>query len=59
MQKVLWILTIVFSVIGALLFVGVLSSANGAPQEAAGAAMALCFSVIPYVISRAVSELKK
>lgn len=59
MVKVLWILTIIFSIIGAVLFAGAMSSANGAPQQAAGAAMALCFAVIPYVISRAVSELKK
>lgn len=59
MQKVLWILTIVFSVFGGLIFVGTMKSANGAPQEAAGAAVSLCLAVIPYVISRAVSELKK
>ncbi|HPJ36692.1 MAG TPA: hypothetical protein PK358_17785 [Spirochaetota bacterium] len=59
MQKVLWILTIVFSILGALLFVGTIASSNGAPQEAAGSAMALCLAVIPYVLSRAVSEIKK
>lgn len=59
MQKALWIITIIFSILGALVFVGTVASSNGAPQEAAGAAMALCLAVIPYVISRAVSEIKK
>jgi len=60
MQKVLWIITIIFSILGALVFVGTVASSNGAaPQIAAGAAMALCLAAIPYVISRAVSEIKK
>jgi len=59
MQKTLWILTIIFSVLGGLVFVGAVVSSNGAPQEAAGSAMALCLAVIPYVISRSVSEIKK
>lgn len=59
MLKFMWVLTIIFSVLGAIVFVISVTSANGAPQEAAGSAMALCLTVIPYVISRAVSEIKK
>ena len=59
MLRVLWVVTIICAAIGGFFFVSVIKSANGAPQEAAGAAMALCMAVIPYVISRAVSELNK
>ena len=57
MKKFLWIVTIIASIIGALLaFVGVVA-ANGAPQEAAAAAVGLACAVIPYCLARAVSEL--
>lgn len=36
--------------IGALFLLGALFGANGAPQEAAGAALAVAFCVIPYTI---------
>lgn len=59
MQKVLWIITIICSILGTLFFVLTVATSNGAPQQAAGASIALCLAVIPYVLSRAVSELKK
>jgi len=43
----------------AILFIVVVKSASGAPQEAAGSAMALCLAVIPHVIALTASELKK
>jgi hypothetical protein len=43
--------------LGIIEFVGTLSGASSAPQQAAGAAMAVCWAVIPYVIARAVSEI--
>jgi sugar phosphate permease len=59
MQKLLWILTIIGSLIGGLIvLVGVLG-ATGSPQEAAAAAMGLAFAVIPYCIARAVSEMSR
>lgn len=57
MKTFFWIITILCSLIGALVaFVGV-SEANGAPQEAAAAAMGIAFVVIPYCLARAVSEI--
>lgn len=45
------ILTYVGAAFGALLVLMVLTSARGAPQEAAGAAMALAFTAIPYCVA--------
>lgn len=57
MKKIFWIITIVCSILGALVaFIGI-SEANGAPQEASAAAMGLAFAVIPYCLARAVSEM--
>jgi hypothetical protein len=57
MKSFCWFLSLLGAVIGLfVLFVG-LNGANGAPQEAATAGMALAFAVIPYCIARAVSEL--
>lgn len=57
MTTLLWILTVIGALIGGLFLFVTLISANGAPQEAAGAALALGFAAIPYVLARAVSEL--
>jgi hypothetical protein len=48
--KVFEIFTYVGCAIGALLLLSTFA-ANGAPQEAAGAAMAVAFCVIPYCIT--------
>jgi ammonia channel protein AmtB len=57
MRTLLWLLTILGSLFGALVgLVGVLG-ANGAPQEAAAAAIGVACAVIPYCLARAVSEL--
>jgi hypothetical protein len=57
MRTLLWLLTVVGSLFGALIgIVGVLT-AHGAPQEAAAAAVAVACAVIPYCLARAVSEL--
>lgn len=58
MAKFMWKVTIVMSVIGALVgFVGIFF-AKGAPQEAASAAMGVCCAVVPYCIARALTELR-
>ena len=50
-----------FTIIGALVafvsFILTLTASNGAPQEAAGAAMSLCFVIIPYCFARAVDGI--
>lgn len=48
-----WIITLLAACIaGAVLFI-TLTASSGAPQEAAGAAIALAVCVIPYVFTRA------
>jgi hypothetical protein len=59
MKKFAWILAIVGSVLGALVAVFGASVANGAPQEAAAAALGTALAVIPYCLARAVSEIGK
>lgn len=59
MLKLLWILTIVGSVLGAGIVLLGMSTAKGAPQEAAAAAIGIGFAVIPYCLARAVSEMKR
>jgi hypothetical protein len=54
-MKVLNILTILGCVAGAFTFIGVFITATSAPQEGAGAAMAVAFAVIPYCFVRAVN----
>jgi hypothetical protein len=49
----LWACTGLGSVLGVLILMSVLATAKGAPQEAAGAAIALCCAVLPYVFTRA------
>ncbi|WP_236192775.1 hypothetical protein [Pseudomonas glycinae] len=58
LAKFMWIVTIVMSLIGALVGFGGMILAKSAPQEAAAAAMGLTCAVIPYCIARAFSELR-
>jgi len=57
MRKTLWIFTILGSMLGGLFLVGGLAGANGAPQQAAAAAVAVACAVLPYCLARAASEL--
>lgn len=54
----MWKVSIVCSVIGFLQGVILVWDANGAPQQAAGAAMGIAWAVIPYCICRAIQQLK-
>ena len=47
------------SVVGGLLGLLTVAVASGAPQEAAGAALACASAVVPYVLARAVDELSR
>lgn len=49
-MQVMSILTIIGALVGALMLAGTFA-ATGAPQEAAGAAMAVAFVVIPYCVT--------
>jgi hypothetical protein len=57
MERVLWIVTMIGVGFGALVFVEALTE-NSAPRQAAGAGLALCCAVIPYVLARAVRGFK-
>ena len=50
MLRVFEVLTWIGAALGGLMLFGGLSAANGAPQEAAAAAMAVALVVIPYCI---------
>jgi len=58
MEKILWKITIVGSVLGLSTLFMTLMGASGAPQEAAGAAIAVALAVIPYCVARAFSEMQ-
>ncbi len=55
--RLCWIVTLIMTALAAWQFVADLSRANGAPQQAAAAAMALALSIIPYVFTRCVEKL--
>jgi len=57
MKVFFWIVTILACIVAGFLFVMTITSSNGAPQEAAGAAMACAVTIIPYVFARAVEKL--
>lgn len=52
-----WVITLICCCIGTFVVVLGLLSAHGAPQEAAVAGIGLAIAAIPYIFSRAVSEL--
>jgi hypothetical protein len=53
-ESLCWILTILATVAAGLFLFVTFSGANGAPQQAAGAAMAAAMAIIPYVFTRGV-----
>lgn len=58
MLKLFWGVSLIMSVVGALVAYSGMAAANGAPQEAAAAAMGLAIAVIPYCFCRAASEMR-
>jgi len=52
-----WIVVLVGAFAAVVDFFTALSNATGAPQQAAGAAMALAWVVIPYCAARAITEI--
>src|SRR5215510_3613369 len=59
MNKFLWVLTLLGCIVGALIGVGGVVLAKGAPQEASAAAIAVACAVIPYCLARAVDQLNR
>lgn len=52
MLPMLWAITVVATVVAAFIAMWSIVGATGAPQQAAGAAVALCVAVIPYIFTR-------
>jgi hypothetical protein len=57
MRSFLWFLAGLGSVLGAVTVAGGMLLANGAPQEAAAAALGTSMAVIPYVLARSRDEM--
>lgn len=58
-MQIVWIFPLLGSLIATLDFFTSLGTANSAPQQAAAAAMALCWAVLPYIFARAVEGLSR
>lgn len=58
MRKILWSLTVAGSMIGGF-FAIMAANATSAPQQAAAAALAVSFAVVPYCLARASDEFGK
>lgn len=56
-MKFLWILTILGALLGGVVLVLGVAVAQGAPGEAAAAAMAVALAVITYCLARAAQEM--
>ena len=59
MHKALWSITYLGAILGAILAVVGVMGADGAPEEAATAAIGIALAATPYVLARANDELKR
>jgi hypothetical protein len=59
MKEFCWIVTILACIIAGFALIATIFDSSGAPQQAAGAAIAAAVAIIPYVFSRAVTELSE
>jgi hypothetical protein len=57
MKTFCWVVTIIACILAGIQMFDTLLRAESAPQQAAGAAIAATIVIIPYVFSRAVSEI--
>ena len=58
-MRFLWLLPLFGSLIGGLFLVDAMLDSAGAPQQAAGAAIAVGFAALPYIFVRAADELNR
>ena len=56
-MKAAWIFVIIGSSLGALILLLTFFGGESAPQEAAGAGLAIAMAAIPYCFARALSEI--
>ena len=57
MKSFCWAMVIISTIIATFVLLFAIVGANGAPQEAAGAAIAAAIVIIPYVFTRAIEGL--
>lgn len=56
-RNLFYLFVLAGAIIGGLEFLGMMAAAASAPQQAAGAAMAVAWAVIPYAFARAFDEM--
>lgn len=56
-MQFIWILPVLGAALGGYQLLIVHDSAQSAPQQAAGAAMACAYAVVPYVIARSIQAI--
>lgn len=56
-MKALWVLPILGALAGAFFLYMAITEADSAPKEAAGAAIAAAFAVLPYVLVRSIDAI--
>lgn len=57
MRSILWLITLLGAASGGFTLLDTFKSAESAPQQAAGAALAVALAVIPYCINRALDQI--
>ncbi len=57
--KFFWGLSLIASVLAAAFGLLTITTASGAPQEAAGAGIACFIAIVPYVFARGVDEISR
>ena len=57
LRIIVWLLAIVGAGMGTVTFIEMQVLADSAPQQAAGAAMAVAWAVLPYVVARACDRI--
>jgi len=55
----MWVMSFLASLVAIILGILVLSGANGAPQKAAGAVIALMVAIVPYTLARSWDKINK
>lgn len=58
-ERIAWGGAMILALYGFAQFIFSLGAAESAPQQAAGAAMAACWAVIPYCFARAIQAIRK
>lgn len=57
MKNIIWIFPLLGALAGGVIILATMGLSKGAPQEAAGYAMACAFAVVPYVLARSIAAM--